>query len=261
MRIGISAPQIGRMGDPVTLRAAAAAAEQVGYASLWVVDRMPAAPAEPPALDPVSVLATLAAATRRVRIGTSVLVAGWYRPEVLGRAVRSLDVLSEGRLTVGLGVGRPGNANADAFAERERRLDAAIDVLDRLDRRPPVLIGGNAPHAVERAGRRADGWMPENLSAVDLTDGWRRVRACATEHGRDPGSLELVVRAEVALLDRAAPGTRSVFEGTAEQVADDLDAARVAGANEVILAPWASASLDETLDVCARIADTLGVRG
>ncbi len=145
MRLGVSLAQAGRCADPASIRSAAMAAEQVGYSSLWVSDRLPTAAAAPgtgaddgppaeiaAALDPLSVLTYAAAVTTRVRLGTSVLVAPWYRPALLARSLTSLHVLSEGRLTVGLGLGW----SLDEFAavgvpqqELGRRLDDALDML------------------------------------------------------------------------------------------------------------------------------------
>ena len=74
MRLGVALAQAGCLADPASVRSAAAGAEQVGYSSIWVVDRV----SDPDAvLDPITVLAYAAAVTDRVRLGTSVLVAPW----------------------------------------------------------------------------------------------------------------------------------------------------------------------------------------
>ena len=106
MRLGVSLAQSGRLADPAAIRSAAMGAEQVGYSSLWVVDRLGRdRPDLSTVLDPITVLTYAAACTSRVRLGTSVLVAPWYRPALLARSLTSLDVLSDGRLAVGLGLG------------------------------------------------------------------------------------------------------------------------------------------------------------
>ena len=119
MRLGVSIAQTGRLADPASVRSAATAAEQVGYSSVWVLDRLEGGPgagggtagtADPPPdlmtiLDPIGVLTYAAAVTSRVRLGTSVLVAPWYRPALLARSLTSRDVLRVGGLTVGRGRG------------------------------------------------------------------------------------------------------------------------------------------------------------
>ena len=86
MRLGVSLAQSGRLADPAAIRSAAMGAEQVGYSSLWVVDRLGRdRPDLSTVLDPITVLTYAAACTSRVRLGTSVLVAPWYAPVLLAR--------------------------------------------------------------------------------------------------------------------------------------------------------------------------------
>lgn len=304
MRIGISSAQTGRLADPAAVRAAAVAAEQVGYASLWVIDRLPVA-LEPRSgyagldgapfpedqarvLDPVVVLAAVAAVTTRVRLGTNVLVAPWYRPALLARALTSLDLLSDGRLTVGLGTGWSADEYEAAGADMTRRgrhLDEILDVLDahwsdgpirhngELARigparnllqpvqrpRPPVLLAGHTPAALDRVARRADGWITGCAALDRLGARWGGIRDAAAGYGRDPDALELVVRAEVQVSGQALDGDRRAFNGSIEQVAADLEVVRGLGAHEVVLAVGGDPSLDDALDACARIAEAMGL--
>jgi alkanesulfonate monooxygenase SsuD/methylene tetrahydromethanopterin reductase-like flavin-dependent oxidoreductase (luciferase family) len=281
MRLGVSLAQAGRCADPASIRAAARAAEQVGFASLWVADRMPASRAPgvagPPVttagppddivtvLDPLSVLTYGAAVTSRVRLGTSVLVAPWYWPALLTRSLASLDVLSDGRLTVGLGLGW----SLDDYRtvgvpqhELGRRLDDALDTLDgawgdRTAARPPVLLAAYTPAGLDRVARRADGWNPAGLPVDMLAPMWASLRDMAAGHGRDPDALELVVRANVAVTDQPIDGERPPYHGTFEQVAADIADTRRAGAHEVILGLRGDPCLDQTLDLYARLAESV----
>ncbi|MBN2623501.1 MAG: TIGR03619 family F420-dependent LLM class oxidoreductase [Acidimicrobiales bacterium] len=304
MRLGVSLAPVGRLADPVSVRSAATAAEQVGYASVWVDDALrcrrpegfsgPAgadadSPAGEPtvALDPLSVLTYAAAVTDRVRLGTSVLVAPWYRPALLARSLTSLDVLSDGRLTVGLGLGgRLDELAAMGVPQDElgRRLDDALDMLDTVwapvggrqdDRgtgraapslpppvqrpRPPVLLATSTPEGLDRVARRADGWNPTGLPVETLPSLWARVRDTAAGYGRAPDALELVVHADLAVSDRPIDRDRPSYAGTIEQVAADIADTRRAGAHEVILCLQGDHCLDETLDVYARIAEAVDV--
>lgn len=313
MRLGVSLAQAGRCADPASIRSAATAAEQVGYASLWVSDRLPAvagAPGRTPphqgresgsddgppdeiasVLDPLSVLTYAAAVTTRVRLGTAVLVAPWYRPALLARSLTSLHLLSDGRLTVGLGLGW----SLDDFAavgvpeqELGRRLDDALDMLGTVWRtdgtpdtridptptsnptpapspfaglrsRPPVLLAAYTDDGLDRVARRADGWNPAGLPVELLAPMWASVRDRAAAHGRDPDELELVVRADVAISDSSIDGDRASYSGTVEQVAADIADTRRAGAHEVILGLQGDPCLDQALDVFARIAEAVDV--
>ena len=113
MRFGFALPQIGSAAGPEGLVAAAKRAEDLGFDSLWVLDRLlwPINPREPYAggplpvkyksvLDPLETLTFAAAHTRRLALGTSVLNIPWYNPVLLARRLTTLDVLSGGRLRV-----------------------------------------------------------------------------------------------------------------------------------------------------------------
>ncbi|HKE73355.1 MAG TPA: LLM class flavin-dependent oxidoreductase [Acidimicrobiales bacterium] len=273
MRLGVSLAQVGRLADPASVRSAAVAADQVGYSSLWVLDPAGLSPACGPALDPLTVLTYAAAVTSRVRLGTSVLVAPWYRPALLARSLSSLDVLSDGRLTVGLGLGWSLDGyGAAGVPQRElgRRLDEALDVLGAAwaggdvgprpaqRPRPPVLLAGYTPDALDRVARRADGWNPGGVPVAELGPMWTTVRALAAGHGRDPDDLALVVRAGVHLTDRPIEGgDRPSYHGSVEQVADDLVATGSAGADEVILGLDGDHGLNEALEHYACIAEAV----
>lgn len=251
MRIGIQSAQLGPLADPAAVRAVAIAAEQLGYASLWVVDRLPV-------LDPVALLGSLAATTERIRIGSGVLVAPRYDPLLLARSLASLDVLSEGRLDVGLGVAGPDDA----------ALDTALDVVDAhwadgeprpVQRpRPPLLLAATDAGGLDRVARRADGWWVAGLAPDALGPCWADLRDRTAAHGRDPDALRLVVRAEVDLAEEPVTGHRPPYHGSLEQVVGDVEAARRAGAHEVVLGVADASGVDHVLDACARIAEAVG---
>ena len=120
MRIGFALPQVGSAVGPETLVTAAQRAEDLGFDSLWVLDRIlwPTNPRAPypigdgslpvkykSVLDPLETLTFVAAHTRRIALGTSVLNLPWYNPVLLARQLTTLDVLSAGRLQIGFGIG------------------------------------------------------------------------------------------------------------------------------------------------------------
>src|SRR5574342_403539 len=120
MRYGFSLPQVGLAVGPETLVTAAKRAEDLGFDSLWVLDRIlwpvslrapyPIGDGSLPVqyknvLDPLETLTFAAAHTRRVALGTSVLNLPWYNPVLLARQLTTLDVLSTGRLRIGFGMG------------------------------------------------------------------------------------------------------------------------------------------------------------
>jgi probable F420-dependent oxidoreductase len=173
----------------------AALAEELGYESLWVGEhvvvpspRVPPSPMEPtaPILDPLVSLAFLAAATGRIRLATGIIILPQRNPLVLAKQVASLDVLSGGRLLLGLGVGylEPEfRAIGVPLADRGARSDEYLEAMQHLwsddapafDGRyvsfsgvdahprptpggPPIIIGGHTPAAYRRAVARGHGW-------------------------------------------------------------------------------------------------------
>jgi alkanesulfonate monooxygenase SsuD/methylene tetrahydromethanopterin reductase-like flavin-dependent oxidoreductase (luciferase family) len=270
MKIGVSIGQTGRLSTPAALCSAAAAAEQVGYATVWVADRFhrpgPTSNGHngngsgfTAMLDPVVVLAMAASVTSRVRLGTGVLAASWYRPELLARSLATLDVLGEGRLLVGLDLGD--GAQPEAVLDR---IDAGwrgspVAPLPVPRSRPPLLLAASTPAELERVGRRADGWIPIDLPVDRLAPMWAKVRDAAAAQGRDPDDLLLIPRVTAVLADRPLGADRTSYQGSFDQVVDDLEATGAAGAHEVILGFDADLTLDESLDGFARLAETMEV--
>jgi probable F420-dependent oxidoreductase len=161
MRIGFGLPQVGFHVGPEVLERVARRAEELGFDSLWVADRIlfPVNPRLPyplgdgslpekykQTLDPLECLTFAAAHTRSVALGTSVLNLPWYNPVLLARRLATLDVLSRGRLRVGFGMGwSPDEYEAVGVPMRERgkRADELIRALKTLWTTDPVEFHGN----------------------------------------------------------------------------------------------------------------------
>jgi probable F420-dependent oxidoreductase len=218
--------------DPDKIVAYAQHAEACGFEALYLPEHIalyPGAmvgsteiPTSLPFADPLECLSFVAAATRRILLGTAVLLP-YHHPVVLAKRLATIDVLSKGRmrlLTVGLGT-LPGEARAVgvAFRARGRRADEAIDALrllwaggedgvsfegeffalDNLCSFPkphgvtllPIHVGGSSRAAARRAGRRGDGYFPGGaLSPQERALQLDLARSSAVEVGRDPEALE-----------------------------------------------------------------------
>ncbi|MEY2450441.1 MAG: hypothetical protein QOD92_15 [Acidimicrobiaceae bacterium] len=280
MNYGIGLPQVGRLADPDAVRAVATTADAIGLSSLWAMDRVLAPldprtpyPASPDGvlpveqhrvLDPLGVLTLAASVTERIRIGTSVLVAPWYAPVLLARSLTTLDIISGGRLTVGLGLGwsideyeavgveQSGLARAveevldvlhtvwvdevvEHHGQRYRIAPATIDPKPVHASGPPVLLAAYTPAGLDRVARRADGWTPAGLPVAAVAPMFTQVRDAAATYGRDPDTLQLVVRANIKVTDRPLDGSRPSYCGSIDQIVSDLVDTRDAGAHEVIL--------------------------
>lgn len=189
MNIGVHLPQFGRASGPESIRRAAEQAEELGFDDVWVSDHLavPDGVAYPPAYlyEPIVTLTWAAAATRRVGLGTSVLILPYRHPLHLAKELSSLDQLSGGRLILGAGTGwlaEEFGALGVPMAERGARSDECIDVLracwaddpvsvdgptvrfDRMKVRPkpghdiPIWVGGASEGALARVVSKGDGW-------------------------------------------------------------------------------------------------------
>ncbi|MFN2609824.1 MAG: LLM class flavin-dependent oxidoreductase [Actinomycetota bacterium] len=160
-----------------------------------------------PMHEALTLLATLAARTTTTRIGTAVLQLAMREPVATAKALATIERLSGGRLTVGIGVGGEFPAEWDATASdrrtRGRRTDQMIDsfkdmwgpgqegvdLYPKPSMQPPIWIGGRSDASLKRAAKRADGWMGLFLTPERFASMLAKCRAYAEEGGRDPAAL------------------------------------------------------------------------
>jgi probable F420-dependent oxidoreductase len=228
MKIGFSLLNNWGIEDAQALVGLASRAEELGFDSVWVhdhvfnvghvFDRI----GGKPYYEPLTLLSFVAARTERVRLGTSVLVLPYHNPIRLAKTAATLDVLSGGRLILGVGVGsieKEMRAMGSPFAERGAVTDEAIAVMRALwtqadpsfdgkysrfagmkfSPKPlqkpsiPVVIGGVSRAAIRRAARLGDGWQPLGLSPEALGQGIALLREEALASGRDVSKIPVSI--------------------------------------------------------------------
>jgi probable F420-dependent oxidoreductase len=221
VRIGYLLPTRERVmeGRPeaAPLLALAERAETLGYDSIWVGDSILARPRH----EPLTLLSAVAARTRRVELGTAVLLPALRNPVVLAHGIATLDQISEGRFILGVGIASDvPNIRAEFVAcgvPFEKRVGRMLEGL-RLARElwtgkpvawngrwvvegaslgpvphrpggPPIWIGGMVRASLERVGRLYDGWFPNSPDPERWRAQWEEIRDIAREAGRDPAQL------------------------------------------------------------------------
>ena len=294
MKLGFGIPVIGlAVSSAVALSAFCGGLEDLGYDSLWVADRLitPVAPQTPypgrqqpfppqmtRSLDPMLLWTVAAAATSRVRLNASTLSTFYYEPPHLARLLTTLDVLSDGRLEVGVGLGWMKDEHDIARgADWHRRGKILDDLLAFLhawwttnpvswdspffslppahaDLRPvqaggpPIWIGGASEAAMRRVGRSAVGWLAFEGLPDDIAGNlWSIARRAAEDAGRDPDALKTAMRINLEPNMSVVP------------LADKLTRLAESGTDEVFVDAFAVfSSLDQMLDFASQLIARTG---
>jgi probable F420-dependent oxidoreductase len=236
MKFGVVFANAGPAAAPEHAVGLAKAAEDAGFESLWTVEhvvvpagyesqypysadgRMPG-PEETPIPDPLIWLTYVAAVTTRIRLATGILILPQRNPVVLAKEVATLDALSGGRVTLGVGVGwlkEEFDIIGVPFEERGARTDDYVAALRALWEQPaadykgrfasfqgaqvypkpvqsriPIVVGGHSEAAARRAGRIADGFFPGRGDLETLGHLLEVMRKAAVDAGRDPDAIEV----------------------------------------------------------------------
>ncbi len=274
MRFGVGLPQHGPAASPEALVRMARAAEDLGWDSVWASDHVVI---PDPYLDRFGapfyeVFATLGfvgAHTRRITLGTSVLLLAYRHPVMLAKQVATLDHLAGGRTIIGLAPGwmREEFEILDVpYAGRGRRADEALQALIHLwtaadpafegqfyrfagfafaprplqRPHPPLWIGGNDRRALRRTVEFGTGWHPISsvrigLGLDELEASVRELAALARARGRDPAEITVSYRAPLALdHDGSALGHRLHFIGSTDEIARRLQRCARIGVEHVV---------------------------
>jgi probable F420-dependent oxidoreductase len=253
VKIGFALPVSGSWATPDTVTYFARRAEELGYHELWTFQRL---------LSAVDGSCYAAAITERTRLGVAVINMPFVSPVLLAKQAATVDILSGGRLDLGLGLGwsdeeyTASNASKKNQARRSEEFIAVLRTLwtddtvthegefyripaAKADPKPvqpggpPILLGGTAEPALARAGRLADGWVSSSRAdLIRIGESVEVVKQAAAEAGRDPSGLRFVCRGAVRV---RTDGSRAPLVGTLEQIAEDIAALEERGITEVFV--------------------------
>jgi alkanesulfonate monooxygenase SsuD/methylene tetrahydromethanopterin reductase-like flavin-dependent oxidoreductase (luciferase family) len=277
------------------LLATARHAEATGWDGLWIADHFmgnPPTPAELPTLEAGSLVAALAAAVDRVRIGTLVYGNTYRHPAVVANMAATVDRISDGRFTLGLGAGWQVNEHEQYGielpppGERVSRFAEAVEIVASLLRRPtttfagryytlsdalcepkpvqerlPIMVGASGDRMLGIVARQADVWNTWGVPDHIAERSGALTRACE-QAGRDPGEIErtaqavLFITADDAEADRLAERIpRPVMAGTPERLRDVVAAYAEAGVDELIVPDATLGSGRAKLDILDTFID------
>jgi probable F420-dependent oxidoreductase len=301
MRYGFYLPTRGRTATPEALETLVTRGEALGFTSVMIADHLvfPVTvkskypytvtgvfPGQGDVLDQLSLMTFVAAKTTRLRLVTSVMIVPYRNPVLTAKVLATIDVLSKGRVTVGVGVGwmreefealgapefdRRGAVTDEylrifktlwtespaSFSGRFYRFEALRCLPHPVQKpHPPIWVGGHSKPALRRAAQLGDGWHPVGANpAVPLSPA--ELRALLDElyrlteaHGRDPKSLTISYKApvyDVSQHELRPGGERRPFSGSAEQIADDIGTYARLGVRELVF-DFRSESLTESLE-------------
>ena len=311
MRYGFYLPTRGQTATPEALEAMVRRAEALGFASVVIADHIVvpvdikskypytvdgAFPGQGDALEQLALMAFIAGKTTTLRLITSVMILPHRNPVVTAKMLATIDVLSRGRVTVGVGVGwmreefealaAPDFDRRGAVSDEYLRIFKtlwtqspasfggefysfkAVRFMPQPVQKPhmPIWIGGHSRAALRRTAKLGDGWHPVGANpAVPLTPEELRplldeLHQLTEAEGRDPRALTISYKAPIYDAGRpltgAATGARRPFSGTMEEVAADIGTYARLGVSELIF-DFRSETLAESLDRMERFATVI----
>ena len=290
MKYGFTLPGRGPLATPETLGRIARRGEELGYDAVFTGDHIlvplniaspypytesgefPGSPSGE-SMEQLTLLAFLAGQTSAIRLVTSVIIVPHRNPLVAAKALATLDVLSGGRLVVGVGVGWMREEfealGLPPFEERGAVTDEYIRAFKELwtsdapefdgkyvsfrdisflpkpvqQPHPPIWVGGESRPALRRTAELADGWYPLGSNPTfpmatpqQLAAGLERLAAYARRFGRDPAEIDTIYRThQFELLNQPADSDRRPFVGSAEQIAADIRQYQELGVSALVL--------------------------
>ena len=309
MRYGFYLPTRGRTATPEDLEILVRRGEALGFASVMIADHIvfPSVvtskypytvsgvfPGQGDALEQLALMAFIAGKTERLRLVTSVMILPYRNPVATAKTLATIDVLSRGRVTVGVGVGwlreefeALGAADFDrrgavsdeylrifkalwtespvSFAGEFYRFEDVRCLPEPVQKpHPPIWIGGHSKAALRRVARLGDGWHPVGanpavpLTPADLRRDLDELYRLTEAEGRDPSALTISYKAPLYDVSRpvAAGADRRPFSGSPDQIAEDIATYERLGVSELIF-DFRSETSAESLERMERFAPVM----
>jgi len=302
---GLDVGIYGPLATPETILNLARLAEEMEFSALWLADHVafpvqfaskypysvggafPTRLAEP-LFEPIATLGVLAGATRKLKLGTAVLVMPYRNPVLLARMLITLDNFSGGRIVLGAGTGWLAEEfsvlGSDEFARRGKATDEYLEIFKALSAggevgyqgetyafppvfsmpgsvqrpHPPIMIGGVADVALRRAVKHGNGWLAVTMGTDKLPERLATLKRFCAEAGRDFGELQLAYKMflDIDRPKRSRFGEREPGSGSIGQIVDDLKTLRDLGFGHFVVR-YRGEGADEQMRQIARFAEEI----
>jgi probable F420-dependent oxidoreductase len=300
---GIHLPHLGRQATRRNLIEFAQLAEALGYHSGWVSDHLAwpkeiasrypysddgsfAPPADMPWLDPIGTMFFVAGCTETLKLGPTVLILGYRSPVHTAKAIASLDVVSEGRVILGIGVGwmrEEFEVLGMPYDHRGERADEQLALFERFftdpepsfhgtyydvptvgfepkpfNGRVPIWVGGDSEPAYRRTVRVGDAYHAAFQEIGDVAEAWERIGELCDEAGRDRSELRLSIRLYLDP-DQSMPPAKSVG-GSTDQMVDTVGRWQEIGVDHILLDPVAPGGFSGRMSAMERFMTEVASR-
>lgn len=281
MKVGLVLPQFGEHATAENIIYIATEAEKEGIDSVWVLDRLlwPIKPQTPyvaspdgslpveyqNVLDPLTTLTYVAAVTEQISLGTSIIDFFFQNPIVLSKRITTLDILSDGRVIAGLGIGWSKDeyeVSGIPYKDKGTRADEYLQVLKKIwtddvvefkgqfynipaskigpkpvqKPHPPILLGGFSPKTFSRIVNYANGWIGvagfgplEQLEQVI-----NGLKESARKANKDPSKISIYMVSYPNVLESPSNQIRAPMTGTIEQIGSDIEQIKAMGTDHII---------------------------
>jgi probable F420-dependent oxidoreductase len=281
MKVGLVLPQFGEHATTENIIYIATEAEKEGIDSVWVLDRLlwPIKPQTPyvaspdgslpveyqNVLDPLTTLTYVAAVTEQISLGTSVIDIFFQNPIVLSKRITTLDILSEGRVIAGLGIGWSKDeyeVSGIPYKDKGTRADEYLQVLKKIwtddvvefkgqfynipvskigpktvqKPHPPILLGGFSPKTFSRIVNYANGWIGvAGFGPLEqLEQAINGLKESARKADKDPSKISIYMGSYPNVLESPSNQIRTPMTGTIEQIGSDIEQIKAMGTDHII---------------------------
>ena len=268
MKYGIAVPNFGKFAVKEYITELSLTAEELGFDSLWVSDHL-VIPRDHKGFgnvfyDPVVTLSYLASITYKIKLGTSVIVLPYRNPVVFAKEISTLDVLSEGRVILGIGAGwlkEEFQALGVKHEERGEMTDEYLEILKELftkehpefsgkyhnfadiDFYPkpvqkpylPIWVGGSSKAALSRAVKYGSGWHAVGSTPAEIMERSEELNSLFSELNKSKNDFVVSVRESLQITSRKIDDERELLRGTVEKINDGIVAYENADVSYIVL--------------------------